>query len=235
LDSPTTDKSKRAELLAYAALTGAYLATWKGYYHIVPRMLATASKMTQACAGATQGLAGAMLGNAAAVQAGLPTAALIAQLSANIGACTMLYNIASRSIDPPGDGILIFIYLFSITFLFFQVCRICAHFSYLFIFSLIRQDIPLELKATAQSYAQHFAQHPNASDQPLNANLIIVAGSNLPARVRATSESIITKRPILGPEVVLDDLSVLSLSEALMWAQVNPFSPTCSGKNLNPY
>ena len=37
-------------------------------------------------------------------------------------------------------------------------------------------------------------------------------------------------------QVALDDgVSYVSLSEALMWARVHPFSPTHSGCRLNPF
>lgn len=69
-------------------------------------------------------------------------------------------------------------------------------------------------------------------------NLIIVAGYALPSTGarRNARVSLFTSRHITGPSVVLEDgETYLSLDEAIMWANVNPFSPLHTGKRLNPY
>lgn len=98
LDNTTIDKARRSELLAYAALTGAYIAIWKGYYVIVPRLIATVKKMvTQAGAGAPQSGTSATL------------TLTLAPFAPSIAACSLLLSIATRTPDATADsaGILI--------------------------------------------------------------------------------------------------------------------------------
>ncbi len=87
LDS--VEKPKRAELLAYAALTGAYIAVWKGYYVIAPKLLATARKMV------TQ--AGAAQGGAAV--------STLAPFAPNIAACSLLLTISTQNFESVEGGI----------------------------------------------------------------------------------------------------------------------------------
>lgn len=96
LDTSTIDKSKRAELLAYAALTGSYIAIWKGYFTIVPKMLSLARKMVS-------------LAGSGATHAGNPSSTILAPLTSNINACSVLYSVSIRSAEAPADDIFIYI------------------------------------------------------------------------------------------------------------------------------
>eukprot|EP01116_Phalansterium_solitarium_P012909 TRINITY_DN2963_c0_g1_i1.p1 TRINITY_DN2963_c0_g1~~TRINITY_DN2963_c0_g1_i1.p1 ORF type:complete len:1237 (+),score=444.65 TRINITY_DN2963_c0_g1_i1:142-3852(+) len=64
----------------------------------------------------------------------------------------------------------------------------------------------------------------------------IISLSHLPAKREIRVESLISRLPLQGAEFVLEDgRAVITLSEALMWANVNRFSPLCSGACINPY
>ena len=48
--------------------------------------------------------------------------------------------------------------------------------------------------------------------------------------------SAISRKRVSGPTVALEDgVSLVSKSEAIMWAKLHPFSPSHSGKLLNPF
>ena len=62
-------------------------------------------------------------------------------------------------------------------------------------------------------------------------------GAELPQSRHQESQqlSLLTKKAIVGPMWPLDGGQAVSREEALMWAEVNPFSPTNSGEVLNPF
>jgi hypothetical protein len=67
---------------------------------------------------------------------------------------------------------------------------------------------------------------------------IVVGSSNLPAgsNRRCPINSLFSSRHVQGPAYVLDDqVSCISLAEALMWARCNPFSPLNTGRRINPF
>uniref|UniRef100_A0A8C3G6W0 WD repeat domain 17 n=1 Tax=Cyclopterus lumpus TaxID=8103 RepID=A0A8C3G6W0_CYCLU len=62
-----------------------------------------------------------------------------------------------------------------------------------------------------------------------------VTGSNLPSH-SDVQLSCFTGHRIQGPVFLLeDDKSAISLNDALMWAEVNPFSPLGTGLRINPF
>lgn len=62
-----------------------------------------------------------------------------------------------------------------------------------------------------------------------------VTGSNLPSH-SDVQLSCFTGHRIKGPVFLLeDDKSAISLNDALMWAEVNPFSPLGTGVRINPF
>jgi WD40 repeat protein len=64
---------------------------------------------------------------------------------------------------------------------------------------------------------------------------IKLLGSNLPtSSIRAVPRSSFSGLPISGPRIEEETL-VISKAEAMMWAEVNPFSPLNSGSLFNPY
>mmetsp|Transcript_17137 Transcript_17137/g.30766 ORF Transcript_17137/g.30766 Transcript_17137/m.30766 type:complete len:1177 (-) Transcript_17137:8002-11532(-) len=63
---------------------------------------------------------------------------------------------------------------------------------------------------------------------------IKLLGSNLPTSSQTTLSSAFTGKRITGP-VYREESLVISKAEALMWAEVNPFSPLNSGTLINPY
>ena len=69
----------------------------------------------------------------------------------------------------------------------------------------------------------------------LEEGIDIVAGSHLPHNLN-TKLSILTGERIKGPMFILEDgESVISLSNAIMWAKVNSFSPLATGSRINPF
>lgn len=69
-------------------------------------------------------------------------------------------------------------------------------------------------------------------------NISIPLGSSIPSggAVRAPIISHFTMQPINGPPFALSDgHAYVSMGEALMWAQVNPFSPLSNGERINPF
>ncbi|KAK2963213.1 putative WD repeat protein 17 [Blattamonas nauphoetae] len=76
--------------------------------------------------------------------------------------------------------------------------------------------------------------HPGISHH----NTSIPMGSTIPSggSISNPVPSLLTHQPINGPPFWLaDGKSALSVSEALMWAQVNPFSPLNTGERINPF
>ncbi|XP_062513746.1 WD repeat-containing protein 17-like isoform X2 [Corticium candelabrum] len=64
---------------------------------------------------------------------------------------------------------------------------------------------------------------------------IVVAHWTLPIKSKVHT-SHFTRQRIYGPAYILDDgHTAISLSDALMWAEVNPFSPLGSGAVINPF
>jgi len=58
-------------------------------------------------------------------------------------------------------------------------------------------------------------------------------GTQLPsAAFKPTTLSVASGRSLTGSPVLLDDGSVMTLSEAVMWQSVNPFAPSNSGRRL---
>jgi len=195
LESSEIGREQRSELLAYAAFTGAFVATWKGYYVIIPKLLATAYKLGQA----TNILSTSFPGFAQLQYA-------LSLVENDITAATReLQQLSNNSTTPVSIKTVI-------------------------------QQIQVLLDSRSKSFSTQPTNNNNNSTTTVKtppANVVVVAGSTLPARRSATAtDSIITHYPIQGPEVVLEDGSALSLSEAIMWAKVNPFSPLCNGSRL---
>ena len=70
---------------------------------------------------------------------------------------------------------------------------------------------------------------------PLEPGPIVVASSHLPSHSDVHT-SWISKQRIRGAPFFLEDgRCCVSLSEALMWAAVNPFSPLGTGQRINPF
>lgn len=68
-------------------------------------------------------------------------------------------------------------------------------------------------------------------------NEVVVAGANLPtgsAKSQATV-SVISGKIVQGPKFRLGENFCCSLSEAIMWASVNPFSPLADGTKIVPF
>ncbi|KAL3898063.1 MAG: hypothetical protein SGPRY_012920 [Prymnesium sp.] len=74
--------------------------------------------------------------------------------------------------------------------------------------------------------------NPNIVSRPITAmGSLVFTGS-----WQRQTVSRITGERIKGPKVMLEDgVSSVGKSEAIMWAKLHPFSPTHSGKLLNPF
>ena len=75
-------------------------------------------------------------------------------------------------------------------------------------------------------------------DPVCSSNALVVTASGLPSggARRIVLVSLFTSRFIQGPHYQLSDgCTTISLQEALMWANVNPFSPLHDGTKINPY
>ena len=65
---------------------------------------------------------------------------------------------------------------------------------------------------------------------------LLPSGRPLSMRFDSSHISLFTKQPIAGPRYLLEDgLHAVTLSEALMWAEVNPFSPLSTGFKIEPF
>ncbi|XP_071786517.1 WD repeat-containing protein 17-like [Asterias amurensis] len=78
-------------------------------------------------------------------------------------------------------------------------------------------------------------QRVGSEDTELECGIDVVAGSQLPSH-SDVHLSLLTGSRIQGPVFFLEDgKSVIALSDALMWAKVNRFSPLATGATINPY
>ena len=91
----------------------------------------------------------------------------------------------------------------------------------------------------ASANAFGLLQTPHAGGAPPNvhARPVCVRGAEPAGGNRAGRQaSYFTGHPVAGRTVVLDDgVSVISMSDAIMWAKLHPFSPTHSGNRFVPF
>lgn len=100
----------------------------------------------------------------------------------------------------------------------------------------LAQESITPIRTQAQLILEHVSEYPHPGIDTKNCSVPL--GSCIPSggAVNAPVISHFTKQPINGPPFALEDgASFLSLGEALMWAQVNPFSPLSTGKRINPF
>ena len=78
---------------------------------------------------------------------------------------------------------------------------------------------------------------PQSAPPPqVHARAVLVRGAELASSPSSRRVSFLTGMRIHGRAFTLEDgVSQISLSDAVMWAKVHPFSPTHSGCRLNPF
>jgi hypothetical protein len=94
--------------------------------------------------------------------------------------------------------------------------------------------------AAFQSLAKNLERYLNDMDDmkfSCAKNSIVMTASELPSGGARRSQvvSLFTSRYIQGPCYDLNQNYKISLQDAMMWAEVNPFSPLNNGTKINPF
>ncbi|OQR87320.1 hypothetical protein ACHHYP_09116 [Achlya hypogyna] len=93
-----------------------------------------------------------------------------------------------------------------------------------------------DLEARVAALGAYAASPSDKETRPIEA--VVVPGANLPSAGQAKYplRSLFTGQVIHGPAVKLeDDVSAISLEEAIMWGRVNVFSPLSTGEKIRVY
>ncbi|GBG62964.1 hypothetical protein CBR_g34664 [Chara braunii] len=104
----------------------------------------------------------------------------------------------------------------------------------------LRVNKPRPFQAFEDKFLRRFLRDVDGNEvaedwldpREIERNLVVPVGTSFPSGASRDHPclSCISQTPIKGPAMCLEDgLSLATLSEAIMWSRVNPFSPTGSG------